>query len=196
MSVVLAVAALARGAPVVVPTDTVYGVAATPGHAGALFGLKERPVAKALPILGAGTEQLSTVAVFDERASALASAFWPGPVTLVLARAGTFTADLGGLDPETVAVRVPAHDVALEVLRATGPLAVTSANLSGGPPATTLAEARRVFGDRVEVYLDGGVCDGTPSTVVSLTGAAEILREGGPEAEAVLAMLRMPRTAS
>nr|MDQ3958446.1 L-threonylcarbamoyladenylate synthase [Actinomycetota bacterium] len=159
-------AALVGGGAAVIPTDTVYGLAAAPAHALALFELKGRPSEKAIPVLAADGAQLADVVTIDAAAAALAHDLWPGPLTLVLPRNPDFGADLGGDDPSTVAVRVPAHPVALELLRATGPLAVTSANLSGEPPSTTLAEAQSVFGERVDAYLDGGACDGEPSTVL------------------------------
>jgi L-threonylcarbamoyladenylate synthase len=107
---------------------------------------------------------------------------------LVVPRAPGFDPDLGGApgggepgrgaQSQGVAVRVPACEVALELLRTTGPLAVTSANLSGDRPATTVAEARAALGGKVRAYLDGGLCAGRPSTVVSLVGELELLRAG------------------
>jgi L-threonylcarbamoyladenylate synthase len=171
-----AAAAIRDGAIAVVPTDTVYGVAALPEAAGGIFDLKQRPRDKALPVLGSGVVQLGGVAELDLGARALAEEHWPGPLTLVVPRAPGFVADLGGTDPATVAVRVPAHPVTLELLRRTGPLAVTSANVSGEPPATTYEDACALAPD--VIGLDGGTCDGLPSTVVSLVGAPRVLRRG------------------
>ena len=182
-----AVAALERGGVAVVPTDTVYGLAASPSAPGGvaqLFRLKGRDRAKAIPVLAPGASELEAVAVFDARARRLGARFWPGALTLVLARAPGFDADLGGAAP-TVAVRVPDHPVVLELLRRTGPLAVTSANLSGEPPLTTADSARAVFGQDV-VVLEGGTCDGAASTVLDLTGEPRVLREGALDANAVL----------
>lgn len=187
-------AALSEGAVAIIPTDTVYGVGALPEGARAVFELKKRPVAKALPVLGAGVDDLRRVADLDEIALALAAAAWPGPLTLVLPRAGGFTADLGGTDPGTVAVRVPNHPLALEVLRLTGPLAVTSANISGEAPATTCAAAEELWPGTP--CLDGGACDGRPSTVVSVVGEPKVLREGELPASRVLAWIRSRRTGS
>lgn len=178
---VQAVAALHDGALVVIPTDTVYGLAGRADMAdavGSIFEIKSRPSDRALPILGADADDLRSVARFSERALRLAAAFWPGPLTLVLERAPRFTFDLGGRDPATVGVRAPAHPLALQLLGETGPLAVTSANVSGDDPAVTVSEARAALGDAVAVYLDGGAMAGTPSTVVRVTDGVEILREG------------------
>jgi L-threonylcarbamoyladenylate synthase len=172
-----AVAAVRDGEIVVIPTDTVYGVGARPDAATSIFDLKNRPRDKALPVLGAGVAQLDEIADLDDRARALAEEHWPGPLTLVVRRNPGFTADLGGTAPETVAVRVPAHPVALELLETTGPLAVTSANVSGEPPATTYEDACALAPGLV--CLDGGTCDGVPSTVLSLVGEPKVLRPGG-----------------
>jgi len=182
--------ALREGEVVVIPTDTVYGLACLPRLPEAVakvFLLKERPGDKALPVLGDGLGALEAVATFDERATELARRFWPGPLTLVLPRASSFTYDLGGDDHATVAVRVPLNRVALELLGETGPLATTSANRSGEPPATSAAEARDIFGDDVVAYVDGGPCRGSPSTVLSLVGPPRVLREGALTAGEVLA---------
>lgn len=176
-----AVEELQRGAAVVMPTDTVYGIAALPENPDAVqwvFELKRRPDHKSLPILAANVRSLKDVVEMERRAEALAEAFWPGPLTLALPRAPGFDHDLGaGIGP-TVAVRVPAHEVALALLERTGPLAVTSANISGEPAATTTEEARSAFGDAIPVYLEGGTCAGGASTVVVLDDDISILRAG------------------
>ena len=182
--------ALTAGDVIVVPTDTVYGLGCLPHLPDAvkrIFELKGRPDEKPLPVLGATLESLSSVANFDERATQLAREHWPGPLTLVLPRAEGFTYDLGGDDVATVAVRVPKHETILELLASSGPLAVTSANRSGEPPATTIDEARAVFGDGPAAYVDGGICRGVPSTVLSLAGAPTVLREGSLSAGDLLA---------
>jgi L-threonylcarbamoyladenylate synthase len=129
-------------------------------------------------VLGASAIDLVAVVRFDERASDLARRFWPGPLTLVLPRAVGFEVDLGGAPGAGVGVRVPACELALDLLQRSGPLAVTSANKSGEVPATTAEEARRALGDAVEVVIDGGRCDGVPSTVLSLVDEPEIVRAG------------------
>lgn len=176
-----AVSALERGELVVIPTDTVYGVAAAPtveGAVGRLFWVKGRPAERAIPILGASVSDLAEVGEFTPTAEALAEEFWPGPLTLVIPRSEKFDVDLGGEDPDTVAVRVPDDPLALELLRKTGPLAVTSANLSGEPAAKTVEQARSVLGERVTVYLEGGEARGSGSSVVSLVAEPRSLREG------------------
>jgi L-threonylcarbamoyladenylate synthase len=179
--------ALSRGRLVVLPTDTIYGVGALPrSHGGVaeIFAAKGRPMDRPIPILAANAEDLFDVVVFDERARAVAAALWPGPLSIVLPRRFDWPYDLGG-DRATIAVRVTRNEVARRLLERTGPLAVTSANLSGSPPAVTVAEARAALGDRVAVYLDGGPCSDPPSSVVSLAGEVRMLREGAISLEQV-----------
>jgi len=183
-----AIRAVGSGHLVVIPTDTVYGVGGGLAVASidALFALKERPYDKPLPVLGADADALSDVAHLDADVSALTERYWPGPLTLVVPRAEGFGLPLGRGGEASVAVRVPAHPVALEILRGTGPLAVTSANLSGGPEAHSVAEARETLGGSVAVYVDGGRCAGRPSTVLSLVGHdPEVLRVGAIPASEV-----------
>lgn len=184
--------ALARGELAVIPTDTVYGLAASLDHPSSIaeiFVAKGRPPEKPIPVLGTGVDQLASVAAFDERARKLAARFWPGPLTLILPRAETFDADLGGDETRTVGVRVPKEPRTLELLRMTGPLAVTSANRSGEAEATTVDEARSALSEHVSVYLDGGRCVGTPSTIVFLAGERRLLREGPIPSELVVQIL-------
>jgi L-threonylcarbamoyladenylate synthase len=185
-----AIDAVRRSELVVVPTDTVYGVGTRPDRAEAtarLFDVKGRPRALELPVLTASRLHAEDIAVFDDRALRLAGAFWPGALTLVLPRADESRGwDLGG-DPETVGVRVPHHPLALALLAATGPLAVTSANLSGRPPLATCDELFSVFGRGVAVYLcEDAPLEGVASTVVDLTGPdLHIIREGSIDREAL-----------
>lgn len=184
-----ALQALRQGHPVVLPTDTVYGIGvmpAIPGAVEALFRAKSRPRSNPLPVLGANAEALAAVACLDQVAMEIAQRFWPGPLTLVLKRAEGWSYDLGGDNRITVAVRVPACGIALELLAQSGPLAVSSANRSGGAPATTVAEARDALKGSVDVYLDGGIRSGAASTVLSLIGAPVILREGDIPASRLL----------
>ncbi len=182
-----ALAALGAGDPIVLPTDTVYGLGALPDRPAAIaaiFAAKGRPEEKALPVLAADIAALQEVGHFDEAALFLAERFWPGPLTLVLPRATGFTHDLGGTDAATIAVRIPAFSATLDLLRRSGPLAVTSANRSGEPPAATVDEARRALGHAVDVFVDGGRVGGAPSTVVSLVEDPLVLREGAlPEVD-------------
>jgi len=184
-------AALRRGRLVVLPTDTIYGVGALPrshGGVAGIFEAKGRPMDKPIPVLAANAEDLFDVVVFDERARAVAAALWPGPLSLVLPRQPDWPYDLGG-EQETIAVRVTTNEVARGLLERTGPLAVTSANLSGNPPAANVAEARAELGDRVAVYLDGGPCSDAPSSVVSLVGELQLLREGSVSLEQVQSVI-------
>ncbi|MDP9234070.1 MAG: L-threonylcarbamoyladenylate synthase [Actinomycetota bacterium] len=176
-----ALEALRAGRPIVMPTDTVYGIAAlfdAPGAVAAVFAAKNRPFDRPLPVLGDGVAALRKVATFDARAEALAERFWPGPLTVVLPRAAGFDVDLGGDATDSVAVRVPRHDIALELLRRSGPLAVSSANRSDEAPALTLDGARDALGGTVACYVDGGRLSGRPSTIVSLMGELSPIRDG------------------
>lgn len=175
-----AVACLARGELVILPTDTVYGLAADPRVAGAedaLCRAKQRPREKAIARLAVDAEQVAgSGADIGKVGRRLANRYWPGPLTLVLRVPG----GSGGF-------RVPDHPLCLAVLRAAGaPLAVTSANLSGAPAAVTAAEAVRQLGDAAALTLDAGPARaGVASSVVRVTGEhVEILREGaisGPD---------------
>jgi len=158
-----------------------YGLAVDPRAHGALrrlFAVKGRSEQVALPILIADPPGLADLAEVPPEADRLATRYWPGPVTLVLPRRAGIQFDLGG-DPATIGVRCPAHSRLRSLLREAGPLAVTSANRHGKPPLHTAEEVREQFGADVSVVVDGGRCDGQPSTVVSLVGARPIcVREG------------------
>jgi L-threonylcarbamoyladenylate synthase len=173
-----------RGALIVFPTDTVYGLGTDPDDPDAtarVFEAKGRPRHLELPILVASVDLARDVARFDERADRLARALWPGALSLVLRRTPASASwSLGG-DEDTVAVRVPAHPLARAVLSESGPLAVTSANRSGDPPATTCEGLRDSFGDLVAVYLcEEEPLEGAASTVLDLAhGPPKILRLGG-----------------
>lgn len=182
-----AAAALADGAVVALPTDTVYGLAVDPTQPEAvarLFACKGRPTDVPVPILVAGSAQVTLVSgELETAAQALADRFWPGPLTLVVPRRPEFSVDLGGpaAARQTVGVRRPDHPVVVALCELLGPLAVSSANRHGAPPATTALEVVRAFvgSDQPEVVLDGGTCDGVPSTVVECRGpASRCLREG------------------
>jgi L-threonylcarbamoyladenylate synthase len=176
-----AVAELRAGRPVVIPTDTVYGVAALPGVPGAIeavFAAKGRAEDKPLPVLAASIEDLEPLVALDDTARRLAEAYWPGPLTLVVPRLPGLRWRLGSGEGATIAVRIPDCDLALGLLARSGPLAVTSANLSGDPPATTVEEARAGLGERVRLYLDGGRRAGPVSSVVSIGTTPRLLREG------------------
>jgi L-threonylcarbamoyladenylate synthase len=176
--------AVRHGLLVVLPTDTVYGLAAdafTPSAVDALLVAKRRGRDMPVPVLVDSRRMLEgIVPALSEAGRELADAFWPGALTLVLRHNPALAWDLGD-SRGTVAVRMPLHPVALDLITATGPLAVSSANRSGSPPAITLPEAYDALGDDVDVYLDGGRCAAAgPSTIVDLTtDTPRILRVGG-----------------
>ncbi|GAB2920160.1 L-threonylcarbamoyladenylate synthase [Nonomuraea fastidiosa] len=178
-----AAAAVRRGDLLVLPTDTVYGIGAdafTPEAVAKLLEAKGRGRDMPPPVL-VGTVRAATALVDDlgPYGQDLIDAFWPGPLTLICKANRALSWDLGDTKG-TVAVRMPLHPVALDLLKETGPMAVSSANRSGSPAATTVAEAEEQLGDAVEVYLDGGKStDNTPSTILDLTTAVpRLLRRG------------------
>lgn len=178
-----AVASLRSEQLVVFPTDTVYGIAAdafSPEAVQALLAAKQRGRDMPPPVLLPSARTAPGVAMdIPDEAANLMTEFWPGPLTLVLHAQPSLQWDLGDTQG-TVALRVPNHDVALDVLEKTGPLAVSSANVSGGKAARSAGQAAAAFGDAVEVYLDGGPCnDGPASTIVDCTRQPfRVLREG------------------
>lgn len=179
-----ATAAVKDGKCVVLPTDTVYGIGANAFSSEAvqkLLDAKERGKDMPPPVLLAEPSMLRALSSdVPKDAAALAAAFWPGALTLILKAHKTLNLKVGETDG-TVAVRVPDHEGARALLRSTGPLAVSSANVSGFPPATTCQEALDALGDRVAVYLDGGAVGGLgASTIVdfSRSDSGRVLREG------------------
>lgn len=187
-----AVLALQAGEAIVVPTDTLYGVAALPTVPGAvdrLFALKGRPADMPIAVLVAGLEQVEALADLSGAARRLAEAFWPGPLTMVLPRKEGVALPLG--EPHaTIGVRWPDHPVIAALAEAVGPLATTSANRTGEPTPATAAEAAAALTGPVGTVLDGGECAGTASTVVDLTGAdLRVLREGAITETALRAAL-------
>ena len=188
-----AAAAVERGRLIVVPTDTVYGIAARldrpPGLA-AIFEAKARSTGLTLPVLVSGLDQARALALLDERAEALAGVFWPGALTIVLARNPSLTATIGG-NGTSIGLRVPRHLALALLLAETGPLATSSANTSGRPTPEAIQEIQAAFGDAVAVYLDGGPAHaGPPSTVVRLTGPEPVLlREGAVPFTEILQVL-------
>lgn len=178
-----AVAAVSRGELVVLPTDTVYGIGAdafAPAAVTALLTAKGRGREMPPPVL-VGSVRAATALIDDlgMHGQDLIDEFWPGPLTLVCHANRMLSWDLGETKG-TVAVRMPLHAVALELLRQTGPMAVSSANRSGAAPAVTAAEAAEQLGESVQVYLDAGPCaNRTPSTIVDLTGPVPLLLRPG-----------------
>ncbi len=189
-----AVAAIRRGQLVVLPTDTVYGVGAdafTPAAVDALLFAKGRGRDMPVPVLVGSWRTLDGLVDRPPAAArSLVEAFWPGALTIVLRHTPSLAWDLGE-SRGTVAVRMPLHPVAIELLTQTGPVAVSSANRTGMPPAVTADDAQLQLGGAVAVYLDGGRCaDPVPSTIVDLTGAApRLLRPGAVEVELLRGVL-------
>ncbi|MFV0427985.1 MAG: L-threonylcarbamoyladenylate synthase [Arachnia sp.] len=188
-AIAAAVAAIAEGQCVVVPTDTVYGIAADAFSAEAvqrLLEAKERGQDMPPPVLLAEPSMLRAIAWrAPEDAHKLAAAFWPGGLTLILGSQKASRLELGDTGG-TVALRVPDCETTRALLRRTGPLAVSSANISGRAAATTCAEAHNQLGDRVSVYLDGGTtAGGQASTIVDFTRSAtgRVVRAGVITAE-------------
>lgn len=183
----LARAAIGRGDLIVIPTDTVYGVAVDAFNSDAVLRLldaKNRTTTSPPPVLVPGIPTLDALAeVVPDEVRALVQKFWPGGLTVILPARESLTWNLGETDG-TVALRMPDDPIALELLSETGPLAVSSANLTGEAAAMTVQDAERMLGESVIVYLDGGPVgskypgtgDGTGSTIVDATG---LLRPGG-----------------
>jgi L-threonylcarbamoyladenylate synthase len=189
-----ATTAIRAGELVVMPTDTVYGLAADafdPAAVTRLLGAKGRGRAMPPPVL------VGSVATLDALASSpstwtrdLVGHYWPGPLTVVVREQSSLQWDLGDARG-TVAVRMPADPVALELLGRTGPLAVSSANLTGRPAATDADQAAEMLADRVSVILDGGpTVDDRPSTIVDCTGSRpRVLRVGAIPVEELRTVL-------
>ncbi len=175
---------LADGQVVAIPTDTVYGLAARidrPGGMAALFSAKGRPPALALPVLVGRWRQAREVASrWPRSASMLAARFWPGALTVVVPVDGELGSYLGG-DGTSVGLRRPHQRFVQALCRRAGPLATTSANRHGAAPCTTASQVCEAFGaDEVALVVDGGTCEGQPSTVVDCTvSPPACLREGG-----------------
>ncbi len=174
---------LKHGGLVAFPTDTVYGVGALAFDEKAvesIYAAKDRPVEKAIPILIGGPEDLDKVTVeVPPIAAKLAARFWPGPLTLVIPKHPNLP-DVVSASP-TVGVRVPDHPVARALLRAAGPMAVTSANISGQASPKNAEEVSRQLNGRIPLILDGGETPGgVPSTVVNCLGTEPVILREGP----------------
>jgi tRNA threonylcarbamoyl adenosine modification protein (Sua5/YciO/YrdC/YwlC family) len=201
--------ALGRGEVVVIPTDTVYGIAADafqPEAVRRLLDAKGRGRQSPPPVLIPGVPTLDALAeTVPDEARALADAFWPGGLTIILPARASLAWDLGETRG-TVALRMPANSVALELLSESGPLAVSSANITGQPAASTARQAVAYFGDVVSAYLDDGEVGadhrGAPdpgSTIVDATalvkpdGKLRIVRHGVISDEAIIAIIGADR---
>jgi L-threonylcarbamoyladenylate synthase len=187
---------LEKGGLVAFPTDTVYGVGALvfDGEAvESIYTAKGRPVEKAMPVLLGDAEDLQkVVSQIPDMARKLASRFWPGPLTLVVPKRPEVPEEVSST--ATVAVRIPDHAVARTLLRATGPMAVTSANISGKASPSTAGEVFSQLGGRIALIIDGGETPGgVPSTLVNCTGDEPIiLREGPVTLDELVSALRSP----
>jgi L-threonylcarbamoyladenylate synthase len=169
----LAVHAAGRGELVVLPTDTVYGLgcdAFSPSAVGDLLAAKGRGRDMPVPVLvGSARTVAGLTEALPDAAHDLIEAFWPGPLTIVVRHAPSLAWELGDAGG-TAAIRMPLHPLAIELLNRVGPMAVSSANRSGEPAPTTVAQAQAQLGEAVSVYLDGGPCAAAvPSTIVDLT---------------------------
>ncbi|MDQ1604704.1 MAG: L-threonylcarbamoyladenylate synthase [Actinomycetota bacterium] len=186
----LAVEAVRRGELVVLPTDTVYGLgtdAFLADAVAALLAAKGRGRDMPVPVLVGSPGTLEGIATgLSDAARALVEGCWPGGLTIVARVQPSLQWDLGETRG-TVAVRMPLHPVAIELLRATGPMAVSSANRSGRPPAATAEQAEEQLGESVSIYLDSGATGAAvPSTIVDVTEAVPRLLRAGAVSESVL----------
>ncbi len=189
-----AISALKGGRLVVLPTDTVYGIGADAfdgAAVAALLAAKGRGRDMPVPVLVGSWHTIDgLVYSVPDAARRLIRAFWPGALSLVVQQAPSLQWDLGDA-AGTVMLRMPLHPVAIELLREVGPMAVSSANISGKAAAVTAAGAREQLGDLVEVYLEAGPsAQGASSTIVDLTGAQpRVLRDGPVTAAAIADVL-------
>jgi L-threonylcarbamoyladenylate synthase len=183
---------LQLGGLVAFPTDTVYGVGALAFDGVAvksIYAAKDRPLEKAIPVLIGDADDFAKVSIeIPEIALKLAARFWPGPLTLVVRKHPELPEAVSA--ETTVGVRIPDHPVALALLRLVGPMAVTSANLSGQPSPSTAEEVFIQLGGRIALILDGGKTPGgVPSTVVDCLGEApQVLRIGAISKNEILAV--------
>ena len=192
-AILRALALIQAGELVAFPTDTVYGLGASiidPQAIDQLYVVKGRDTAKAIAVLIGDLDDLPRVCRdINRNALRLAAHFWPGPLTLVVARQYGLPDNLSPLP--TIGVRMPDHPVALTLLKKTGPLAVTSANRSGQPSASTAQQVFQQLGGQIPLIIDGGQTPGgQPSTVVDCTGPEPaILRHGPISPQAIQAAL-------
>lgn len=187
---------LNKGGLVAFPTDTVYGVGTLVFNGKAvesIYVAKDRPIEKAIPVLIAEAEDMDKVGMnIPDMARRIAARFWPGPLTCIIPKKPTLPESVSATP--TIGVRVPDHDVARALLRTTGPMAVTSANISGQASPSTAEEVFAQLGGRISLIIDGGKTPGgVPSTLVDCTSDdIKILREGPISLEEIKLKLSSP----
>lgn len=185
-----AVEAVKEGRLVVLPTDTLYGLGCDAFNNQAVANLlatKHRGPDMPVPVLVGSWDTIQgLVQSYSAQAKTLVEAFWPGGLSIVVPQAPSLPWNLGDTRG-TVMLRMPLHPVAIELLRETGPMAVSSANISGHTPPSTVTEARQQLNQAVSVYLDGGECPiGQPSSIIDISGETpKLLREGAISAERI-----------
>ena len=178
-----AISILKSGGLIALPTDTVYGLAADPWNGEAvskLFKVKNRSELESIPVLLWGEASIDEVAVdLPERVRGIAEKFWPGPLTIVVRRKSELPSEISATD--TIGVRAPDHEFALALLEMYGPIAATSANLSGQPPATSAEQVVSSLSGMIDLIVDGGEsAGGVSSTVVDFTANPPVLLREGP----------------
>lgn len=185
-----AVDAVKAGQLVVLPTDTLYGLGCDAFNNQAVANLlatKHRGPDMPVPVLVGSWDTIQgLVQYYSPQAKTLVEAFWPGGLSIIVPQAPSLPWNLGDTRG-TVMLRMPLHPVAIELLRETGPMAVSSANISGHTPPSTVTEARQQLNQNVSVYLDGGECAiGKPSSIIDISGDhPRLLREGAISAERI-----------
>lgn len=167
----LAADALAAGEAIVLPTDTVYGLAALPSATAPLYALKGRPESIPIAVLIESADQVVGMVEWPDAAARLADAFWPGPLTIVVRRRGA---------DDTLGLRCPDHPFVRALAGRVGPLATTSANRHGEPTPSTVTDVLAALHGSVVLAVDGGPCGGVASTVVDVTGPKVVIVRTGP----------------
>jgi L-threonylcarbamoyladenylate synthase len=189
--------ALRAGEVVLVPTDTVYGLAAMPDRAEAvqrIYLAKNRPTHLPLPVLAASLEQVRQLGVeFPDAATILSAQWWPGPLTMAFGLPTSSTRPQWLIGREEVAVRIPAHDFLLALMREVGVLMVTSANRHGEPTSPSAGEAGAQVAPHVDLVIDAGTLTAVPSTLVNVRSPVAVVeREGSITKEAIADALDRP----
>ena len=177
----LAINAITNGEVVGIPTETVYGIGVDPYSQTAvdkIFTLKERSEKKPLSILISSFHEIQKLNI-KTLIPDVVELYWPGPLTIIVETSNDFANGVGTKEPSSIGVRVPENEIAINLLKQTGPLAVTSANISGEEDITSDEQAREAFGDKISHYLSGESLHGNGSTIVDLRiEGGEVLRQG------------------